>query len=93
MYLIAEMREPPYWGEYPGWRVKIHHIVTSKYFDLVIAGVIGLNVISMAMEFYMMPDVINLNNILICLIDFSILIGIGVHFENVQLLFHFRLYV
>ena len=31
--------------------------VTSKYFDLGISAVIGLNVITMAMEFYMMPPV------------------------------------
>lgn len=30
-------------------------MVTSKYFDLAIALVIGLNIISMALEFYMMP--------------------------------------
>ena len=35
----------------------IHNTVTSKYFDLAIAGVIGLNVVTMAMEFYMMPPV------------------------------------
>ena len=29
----------------------------SKYFDLVIAGVIGLNVVSMSLEYYMMPSV------------------------------------
>lgn len=33
----------------------LHNTVTSKYFDLAIAAVIGVNVISMAMEFYMMP--------------------------------------
>ena len=32
-------------------------MVTSKYFDLAISAVIGLNVITMAMEFYMMPRV------------------------------------
>ncbi|CAG7815878.1 unnamed protein product, partial [Allacma fusca] len=36
--------------------MRIHGLVTSKYFDLAIAGVIGLNVVTMAMEFYMMPD-------------------------------------
>ena len=35
----------------------IHSMVTSKYFDLAISAVIGLNVITMAMEFYMMPRV------------------------------------
>ncbi|KAK6053429.1 hypothetical protein COOONC_09067 [Cooperia oncophora] len=33
----------------------LNGVVTSKYFDLAIAAVIGINVISMAMEFYMMP--------------------------------------
>merc|ERR1719220_2735351 len=37
-------------------RMTIHKLVTSKYFDLAISAVIGLNVITMAMEFYMMPD-------------------------------------
>jgi voltage-dependent calcium channel T type alpha-1G len=32
-------------------------VVTSKYFDLAIAAVIGLNVVTMAMEFYLMPPV------------------------------------
>ena len=51
------MRAPPYWINYSPWRLKIHGLVTSKYFDLAIAGIIGLNVVTMAMEFYMMPDV------------------------------------
>uniref|UniRef100_A0A7E4V1W1 Voltage-dependent T-type calcium channel subunit alpha n=1 Tax=Panagrellus redivivus TaxID=6233 RepID=A0A7E4V1W1_PANRE len=45
----------PYWHDYNPMRMKIHGIITSKYFDLAIAAVIGINVISMAMEFYMMP--------------------------------------
>lgn len=51
------MREPPYWSHFASWRIRIHRLVTSKYFDLAIAGVIGLNVVTMAMEFYMMPEV------------------------------------
>ncbi|TMS36584.1 hypothetical protein L596_003717 [Steinernema carpocapsae] len=45
----------PYWYHYGPTRLFVHNIVTSKYFDLAIALVIGINVISMAMEFYMMP--------------------------------------
>ncbi|CAJ0564538.1 unnamed protein product, partial [Mesorhabditis spiculigera] len=45
----------PYYYEYGPTRLFVHGIVTSKYFDLAIAAVIGINVISMAMEFYMMP--------------------------------------
>jgi voltage-dependent calcium channel T type alpha-1G len=51
------MREPPYWANYSGPRLVMHNICASKYFDLAIAGVIGLNVITMALEFYMMPPV------------------------------------
>ena len=38
-------------------RLVLYRLVTSKYFDLAISAVIGLNIITMAMEFYMMPDV------------------------------------
>ena len=51
------MRAPPYWANYSAPRLVIHTVCSSKYFDLAIAGVIGLNVITMAMEFYMMPEV------------------------------------
>ncbi|XP_076312220.1 voltage-dependent T-type calcium channel subunit alpha-1G-like [Tachypleus tridentatus] len=50
-----KMREPPYYINYSKPRLFTHNIVTSKYFDLAIAAVIGLNVVTMAMEFYMMP--------------------------------------
>ena len=52
------MREPPYFIGYGKFRMWIHRIVTGKYFDLVIALVIGLNVITMSLEHYMMPMVI-----------------------------------
>ncbi|XP_056643693.1 voltage-dependent T-type calcium channel subunit alpha-1H-like isoform X1 [Diorhabda sublineata] len=51
-----KMNELPYFISYPPWRLEIHKIVTSKYFDLAIALVIGLNVITMATERYHMPD-------------------------------------
>ncbi|KAF7408826.1 hypothetical protein HZH66_003363 [Vespula vulgaris] len=50
-----KMHEPPYYTNYSKTRLFIHNVVTSKYFDLAIAAVIGLNVVTMAMEFYMMP--------------------------------------
>ncbi|XP_011633278.1 voltage-dependent T-type calcium channel subunit alpha-1G-like isoform X4 [Pogonomyrmex barbatus] len=50
-----EMHEPPYYTHYSKSRLFVHNVVTSKYFDLAIAAVIGLNVVTMAMEFYMMP--------------------------------------
>lgn len=46
---------PPYYTNYSPLRLFVHNVVTSKYFDLAIAAVIGLNVVSMAMEYYMMP--------------------------------------
>jgi len=51
-----KMLETPYYIHYSPMRMTIHKLVTSKYFDLAISAVIGLNVITMAMEFYMMPD-------------------------------------
>ncbi|CAH1116001.1 unnamed protein product [Phaedon cochleariae] len=51
-----KMHEPPYYINYAPWRLDIHKIVTSKYFDLAIALVIGLNVITMATERHEMPD-------------------------------------
>ncbi|XP_022256274.1 voltage-dependent T-type calcium channel subunit alpha-1G-like [Limulus polyphemus] len=50
-----KMREPPYYINFSKPRLFTHNIITSKYFDLAIAAVIGLNVVTMAMEFYMMP--------------------------------------
>ncbi|XP_053687605.1 voltage-dependent T-type calcium channel subunit alpha-1G [Sabethes cyaneus] len=49
------MHEPPYYTNYSPLRMFVHNVVTSKYFDLAIAAVIGLNVVTMAMEYYMMP--------------------------------------
>ena len=54
------MRRPPYYTNYSRSRLLIHNVVTSKYFDLAIAAVIGLNVVTMAMEFYLMPPVSHL---------------------------------
>jgi len=33
----------------------LHSFVSSKYFDLASSGIIGLNVIMMALEYYLMP--------------------------------------
>ncbi|XP_023221349.1 voltage-dependent T-type calcium channel subunit alpha-1I-like [Centruroides sculpturatus] len=52
---VTKLMEPPYYINYSKPRLFTHSIVTSKYFDLAIAAVIGLNVVTMAMEFYMMP--------------------------------------
>ena len=58
--VLIEMMERPYYMDYGSARLVIHKMVTSKYFDLAISAVIGLNVITMAMEFYMMPMVCRL---------------------------------
>jgi len=57
MMTVTGLRELPYWSGYSKCRLLLHAVVTSKYFDLCIAGVIGLNVITMALEFYLMPAV------------------------------------
>ena len=49
--------EPPRYLDYSPLRLVMYRFVTSKYFDLAISAVIGLNIITMAMEFYMMPEV------------------------------------
>eukprot|EP00094_Tigriopus_californicus_P005435 TCALIF_05238-PA protein Name:"Similar to CACNA1H Voltage-dependent T-type calcium channel subunit alpha-1H (Homo sapiens)" AED:0.30 eAED:0.30 QI:0/0.8/0.61/0.95/0.75/0.80/21/258/1189 len=53
-----KMMETPYYIHYSPNRLMVHKMVTSKYFDLAISAVIGLNVITMAMEFYMMPRIL-----------------------------------
>lgn len=50
------MHKPPYYTNYSPLRLFVHSVVTSKYFDLAIAAVIGLNVVTMALEYYRMPD-------------------------------------
>lgn len=57
LFCFTGMHQPPYYTNYSRSRLLVHNVVTSKYFDLAIAAVIGLNVITMAMEFYMMPKV------------------------------------
>ena len=72
-----ELLERPYWTDYKPFRLSLHNLITSKYFEweyfysftkqysmkyclfisLAISAVIGLNVITMAMEYYMMPPV------------------------------------
>ncbi len=51
------MKEIPYYANYSPTRRFLHDMCNSKYFDLIIAGVIGLNVVTMSLEFYMMPQV------------------------------------
>lgn len=51
------MSELPYYLHFSPWRQRLHKICTSKYFDLAIAGVIGLNVITLSLEHYLMPTV------------------------------------
>ncbi|CAK1547322.1 unnamed protein product [Leptosia nina] len=50
-----KMHQRPYYSDYSQTRLFVHNVVTSKYFDLAIAGVIGLNVVTMAIEYYRMP--------------------------------------
>ncbi|PIO33773.1 hypothetical protein AB205_0035470, partial [Aquarana catesbeiana] len=49
----------PYYSEYSHPRLFIHQMCTSHYLDLFITGVIGLNVITMAMEHYQQPRVLD----------------------------------
>ncbi|CAF3704659.1 unnamed protein product [Adineta steineri] len=51
------MREIPYYAHFSPWRRRLHDVCNSKYFDLIIAAVIGLNVVTMSLEFYLMPPI------------------------------------
>lgn len=50
-----KLREPPYYSNYGKVRLLLHKWVTGGYFDLLIAAVIGFNVIFMSLEHYQMP--------------------------------------
>ncbi|XP_074604858.1 ca[2+]-channel protein alpha[[1]] subunit T [Brevipalpus obovatus] len=55
-YYETGMREPPYYIGYDKFRLSVHKLVTGKYFDVIIAAVIGLNVVTMSLEYYRMPE-------------------------------------
>ncbi|XP_074967003.1 voltage-dependent T-type calcium channel subunit alpha-1G isoform X9 [Phalacrocorax aristotelis] len=56
---MAEAQCKPYYSDYSRFRLLIHQMCTSHYLDLFITGVIGLNVITMAMEHYQQPKVLD----------------------------------
>jgi len=62
---VVELLRPPYWSLYSKPRLYLHAIVTSKYFDVAISCVIGINVVTMAIEHYQMPKVFRLSFILL----------------------------
>ena len=41
MRLLSAVSNVPYWKNYSPRRLYVHNIITSKYFDLAIAAVIG----------------------------------------------------
>ncbi|XP_036124093.1 voltage-dependent T-type calcium channel subunit alpha-1G isoform X17 [Molossus molossus] len=49
----------PYYSDYSRFRLLVHHFCTSHYLDLFITGVIGLNVVTMAMEHYQQPQILD----------------------------------
>lgn len=55
--LPPEAQCKPYYSDYSRFRLLVHHLCTSHYLDLFITGVIGLNVVTMAMEHYQQPQV------------------------------------
>jgi len=59
VFRCTELLKPPYWSSYSKPRLWLHTVVSSKYFDLCIAAVIGVNVFTMAIEHYNMPTVIS----------------------------------
>eukprot|EP00076_Gallus_gallus_P027615 XP_015150974.2 voltage-dependent T-type calcium channel subunit alpha-1G isoform X12 [Gallus gallus] len=57
--VVPEAQCKPYYSDYSRFRFLIHQMCTSHYLDLFITGVIGLNVITMAMEHYQQPKVLD----------------------------------
>ncbi|XP_055032530.2 voltage-dependent T-type calcium channel subunit alpha-1G isoform X4 [Misgurnus anguillicaudatus] len=56
---VKEAQSKPYYSDYSPTRLLIHKICTSHYLDLFITIVIGLNVITMSMEHYQQPKVLD----------------------------------
>ncbi|XP_053094635.1 voltage-dependent T-type calcium channel subunit alpha-1G isoform X3 [Pangasianodon hypophthalmus] len=56
---LAEAQCKPYYSDYSPTRRLIHKMCTSHYLDLFITIVIGLNVITMSMEHYQQPKVLD----------------------------------
>ncbi|XP_029783218.1 voltage-dependent T-type calcium channel subunit alpha-1G isoform X21 [Suricata suricatta] len=56
---MAEAQCKPYYSDYSRFRLIVHHMCTSHYLDLFITGVIGLNVVTMAMEHYQQPQILD----------------------------------
>ncbi|PIK39622.1 putative voltage-dependent T-type calcium channel subunit alpha-1H isoform X5 [Apostichopus japonicus] len=59
---LAKQRalELPYYENFSKFRMKIHNMVMHRYFDLIVALIIFLNVITMALEHYMMPPTMDM---------------------------------
>ncbi|ETE71106.1 Voltage-dependent T-type calcium channel subunit alpha-1G, partial [Ophiophagus hannah] len=55
---VPEAQCKPYYSDYSRFRLLIHQMCTTHYLDLFITGVIGLNVITMAMEHYHQPKIL-----------------------------------
>ncbi|XP_058262463.1 voltage-dependent T-type calcium channel subunit alpha-1G isoform X8 [Hemibagrus wyckioides] len=56
---VTEAQCKPYYSDYSPTRRLIHKMCTSHYLDLFITIVIGLNVITMSMEHYQQPKVLD----------------------------------
>uniref|UniRef100_W5MXK7 Voltage-dependent T-type calcium channel subunit alpha n=1 Tax=Lepisosteus oculatus TaxID=7918 RepID=W5MXK7_LEPOC len=56
---VTEAQCKPYYSDYSPTRLLIHKMCTSHYLDLFITIVIGLNVITMAMEHYQQSKVLD----------------------------------
>jgi len=54
---LLELLEPPYWSHYCKPRLWLYTVIGSKYFDVAISLVIGINVVTMSIEHYQMPKV------------------------------------
>ncbi|CAF3719603.1 unnamed protein product, partial [Rotaria sp. Silwood1] len=53
------MSELPYYAHFSPWRKRLHDICVSKYFDLIIAAITGIYVVTISFEFYLMPVILD----------------------------------
>lgn len=55
--LLQRNSQIPYCLKYGKYRKRLHDMIISPYFDLLITAFVGANVLTMAIEYYEMPDV------------------------------------
>ena len=53
------LEHTPQLNNYSPGRQKLHDIVTHRYFELIVASIIGLNILAMSLEHWSQPKIID----------------------------------